>query len=769
MKWVHIHIEGVVQGVGFRPLVFKLATWLNLKGWVCNGVDGLHIEAGGSPEQIEMFLYLLKDDAPPSSIITRFSHEEIEPLAVSDFKIVESNPLGTPNLLLTPDLGLCDACREEIHTPGNSRYQYPFTTCTHCGPRYSIMESLPYDRHTTSMRTFTMCKDCEAEYNDPQNRRHYSQTNSCPHCAIEVQLLNSQGEVLAEDWTKALPLLLQALVDGKIAAVKGIGGFLLMTDATNEEAIQKLRERKHRPTKPFAVMYPNEEVLAGDVEITTQEQTAFKSIQSPIVLVPLKERPASGICATQIAPGLQQLGVMRPYTALFELLMNAWGKPLIATSGNVSGSPIVYVNDHALETLYKTADVFLINNRDIQISEDDSVVRFTKRHQKILLRRSRGFAPTFLPKGFTPTPYVVLAMGADLKSTFAIQANGKLYISQYLGDLETYESQEFYRHALDHLLSLLRVKPQFILVDAHPNYFSSQLGKQLGALWNVPIEEVYHHKAHAWSVLAENALLEIEEPVLCVVWDGTGYGEDQQVWGGEFFIYYHQNLERVAHLSNTLMWQGDMMAQEPRLAALFMCREFLEETNLRGKFNETEWQYYTRLVQTKPQVSTSSMGRLFDAVASLINLCDYNTFEGEAAMLLEAHARKGKCLSHYKVRWQEGVLDTLFLIRQILTDVDEHVPSEKIAYKFHNYLADVIASYAAEKGCIHVALSGGVFQNALLIDLLEKKIAAGMSVYIHKDLSPNDENISLGQLVCATKCAQQDKMEINFESVSINP
>jgi hydrogenase maturation protein HypF len=769
MKWVHIHIEGVVQGVGFRPLVYKLAHWLNLKGWVCNGVDGVHIEAGGTPEQIEMFLYLLKDDAPPASTITNFWFEEIEPLTVTDFQIIESNPRGVPNLLLTPDLGLCENCRAEIKNNHDRRFQYPFTTCTHCGPRYSIMETLPYDRHTTSMKAFTMCDSCASEYTNPQNRRHYSQTNSCPQCAIEVQVVDNTGTVVADNWSKALPALLKFFEEGKIIAVKGIGGFLLMADATNAQAIQTLRERKHRPTKPFAVMYPNEEVLEKDVELTAQERTTYKSIQSPIVLLPLKENPASGICIDIIAPGLKHLGVMQPYTALFALLMSAWGKPVIATSGNVSGSPIVYDNDHALETLDNIADVWLMNNRVIQISEDDSVVRYNKHHQRIMIRRSRGFTPTYLQKAFTPSSPCVLAMGADLKSTFTIQANGNVYISQFLGDLQSYESQDFYRHALDHLLTMLRVRPQLILVDAHPNYFSTTLGKQLATLWNIPVEEVHHHKAHAWAVLAENKLLDSQEPVLCVVWDGTGYGDDRQAWGGEFFTYQHQQLERIATLSSTPMWQGDKMAQEPRLAALFMCRTFLEETNLRNKFTESEWHYYTKLINTPSTVVTTSMGRLFDAVASLLTLCDYNSYEGEAAMLLEARAVKGKCLSHYAVHWNDAdELDGGYLLKQILTDLGERVPAEKIAYKFHAYLAEAIASVVLNKQFTKVALSGGVFQNTLLTDLVQKKLGSTVVAYVHQELSPNDENISFGQLVCSAKRTQKELTEIIHETESVN-
>jgi hydrogenase maturation protein HypF len=446
--------------------------------------------------------------------------------------------------------------------------------------------------------------------------------------------------------------------------------------------------------------------------------------------------------------------------------MQAWGKPLLATSGNVSGSPIVYEDDKAIESLSEVADIFLVHNREIQISEDDSVIRFSKHQQPVFLRRSRGFAPTLIHSGIKPTPYCILAMGADMKSAFTVQANGQVYVSQYLGDLESYESQECYRHALDHLLALLRVRPQQIVIDAHPNYFSSQLGRQLATVWGVPVEEVFHHEAHAWASLAESDLLACAEPALCVVWDGTGYGSDGQSWGGEFFVYNtaHQ-LTREIHFGNVPMWNGDAMAQEPRLAALFLCRDFIEETALSKKFNETEWKYYVKLIQTKPPVHTSSVGRLFDAVASLLNICDHNSFEGEAALLLETCASKGKCLSHYTIDWQDNTIDTGKLIKQILVDIDEHVPVEKIAYKFHVYLAEVISAVIDKTQIKTVTFSGGVFQNTLLIDLIEKKIGSSVQVHWHHGLSPNDENISFGQLVSVVQSFEQARKEIKVETV----
>ncbi len=756
MRWVHVHIEGVVQGVGFRPFVFKLANDFNLKGWVCNGVDGVHLEVGGQEKQVEEFIEQLSTHAPEESYITRFVVDEITEVELSDFRIVDSNPLGTPNLLITPDLGLCNDCREEIQNESDRRYQYPFITCTHCGPRYSILKSLPYDRHTTSMENFTMCPECENEYHDPLNRRHFSQTNSCPDCTIPLRLVDNKEKELTRDWNEALSIVLKSLEAGETIAVKGIGGYLLMTDATNEKAIKKLRKSKHRPSKPFALMYPDLETLQEDAVLSPSEADVFQSIQSPVVLVKVKAKLASGICLNEIAPGLQQIGAMRPYAGMFELLLKKWGKPIIATSGNVSGSPIIYEDHPATEELKPIASLFLIHDREIQIAEDDSVVRFSQ-HHRLFIRRSRGYAPTFYNPDFVPGSTCVLAMGADMKSAFTLQANGRIYISQYLGDLETYDSQQYYRHTLDHLLSLVRATPQQIIIDAHPNYFSSQLGKQLAELWQIPVEEVFHHEAHAWSVLAENNLLESKEPVLCVVWDGTGYGEDKQSWGGEFFRYENQSFKRETHLNYFPVWHGDAMALEPRLSALILCRDFLKDTSLRSKFSDTEWSYYLKLIQTKPILHTSSIGRLFDAVASMLNVTDYNTYEGEAAMHLEAKATGGKCLSRYHVMWKKNSFDAEALMKQIITDLDHQVPVERIAYKFHVWLADVIHEVAVRMRIKNIALSGGVFQNALLIDLIDERMSADYRIFLNKELSANDENISLGQLAGTSVRRKQEQ------------
>ena len=409
----------------------------------------------------------------------------------------------------------------------------------------------------------------------------------------------------------------------------------------------------------------------------TTEIKSYSSIQSPIVLARLKQDPASGICVNEIAPNLNRIGVMQPYSALFELLLQSFGKPLIATSGNCSGSPIIFDDQKALLYLKEIADAFLVNDRVIQLAQDDSVIRFTKNHQRILIRRSRGFAPTLF-NTIVPSDKCVLAMGADLKSSFALQVNNQIYTSQYLGDRINYESQESFRIALLHLLSLLQAHPEKIIMDAHPNYFSSQLGKEFADQWNIPIKKVQHHRAHAYAVLAENKLLKSAFPILCVVWDGTGYGDDDQIWGGEFFMYEDQQLERVSHFNYIPMWSGDLMAREPRISALYHCNKFLEGTHLEKYFTQNEWNYYSKLIETKSLIQTSSVGRLFDAVAGLLGICTKNSYEGEAALQLEAMAAADRGYQQYEINFIGSQINTTNLIQQILTDINKDISKNEM-------------------------------------------------------------------------------------------
>ncbi|MFN5170408.1 MAG: carbamoyltransferase HypF [Cyclobacteriaceae bacterium] len=742
MSTLHFHIQGQVQGVGFRPYIYNLARQLNLRGWVSNGVDGVHAEVCGSEPSLAEFDRHLRQYPPANAVITSLVCKKVDESDFQNFEIIESNTSGTPNLLLTPDLGLCDSCRAELHQPDNRRFGYAFTTCLQCGPRYSIITGLPYDRPLTTMAPFAMCPSCGNEYTDPTNRRFFSQTNSCPHCAVQLVLHDAQGVALHLHTTAVVGEAARLLRQGHIVAVKGIGGFLLMADAGNARAIQQLRVRKHRPSKPFAVLFPSVEEARACVDISEVEEHELTSQQSPIVLLPLK-REALTPAMQLIAPGLDRLGVMVPYAPLLALLSEQFAGPLVATSANISGSPIFFRDQQAIENLSHVADFFLCHNREIVVPQDDSVVQFTGYHkQRIVLRRSRGMAPTLLGHGL-PVEENRLAMGADLKSSFAWYVNGNLYASQYLGDLENYETQESYRHTLRHITGLLKATPQEILVDEHPGYFSAQEGDLQAAKFGVPVIPVQHHLAHFSAVLAENNLQESSERILGVIWDGTGLGTDKQIWGGEFFRYEDGEFQRVNHLAYFPHLLGDKFSREPRLAALAVAAEFPDAAALlRSKFTSAEWALYNKVLNRQNGPRTSSIGRLFDGVASLLGFCDRSTYEGEAALFLETAARnaRGPRLHPMHDLTREGIVK--YLVRHRLNGESRN----ELAYQFHLALVNWIRQVGRQERAKTLAFSGGVFQNGLLVDLIITHLEDEFKLAFHRQLSPNDECIGFGQL-----------------------
>jgi hydrogenase maturation protein HypF len=749
MNTYHIHIGGLVQGVGFRPFVCRLAERMGIPGWVSNGNDGVHIEINATEEEADSFYQSILCCQPANAIIRSQHKEKISPRVYKAFTIKESDNSARPDLLLTPDLAICENCRKEITDPENKRYQYPFTTCLECGPRYSISTGLPYDRPNTTMAALGMCQSCEEEYTDIHNPRHYSQTNSCPDCAITMHLFDNNGVAISKDPDSILQIATESLRHGHILAVKGIGGYLLLCDATKHYSVSTLRDRKHRPSRPFAVLYPSVEQIAGDLEITAKEKQALLGKQAPIVLCALKEEPASGICAEAIAPGLRKIGAMLPYTPLLALIMQQWNKPLIATSGNLSGSPIIYTDEDALLWLTDYADFIISFERDIVAPQDDSVIQFaTHSTHPIILRRSRGMAPNYFPSPFINN-HTTLAMGAELKSAFALSAGHNLYVSQYLGDQSNYESQVSFDYTLSHLLQLVQAKPERILLDSHPNYFVSQKGKELAEEWNIPFTPVQHHKAHFAAVLAENGLLGSDEKILGVVWDGTGYGDDEQIWGGEFFLLEEGEIDRYMHLDYFPQLLGDKMSKEPRVSAVSLLRNNPDQLKMiEDLFSSAEKEYYLKLLQQQHQLLTSSMGRLLDGIAAMLKLQSINSYEGEAAMKLEAAAMSGKetSMDYYPVPINKNRLDWSVMLNEILSDIQEKEETAVIARKVFVSLAMLIKNVAARAGVSRIAFSGGVFQNALLTDLVILLLQEDYPLYFHRQLSPNDECIGFGQL-----------------------
>jgi hydrogenase maturation protein HypF len=756
MPTYHLHLSGRVQGVGFRPFVYRLARQYGLGGWVRNDPDGVHLRVSTNPETWSTFYQEIINRAPAEALILRHRSQELpEEESFADFQIAPSNNEAAPQLLITPDLDTCEQCLRDMKQPDNRRSGYAFITCTHCGPRYSLMTGLPYDRPLTTMADYVQCPACNAEYRNPDTRRHHSQTNSCPQCGVRLWLEDREGQRIAAE-QDAIEAAVAALREGAIVAVKGIGGYLLLVDAIDEAAITTLRQRKQRPTKPFALMFPHEEMVAQALG----EQDAWLRTLSlrakPVVIFPFD--PAQvfqqlPLAFEAIAPGLTQLGVMLPYTPLFHQLLAQLGRPVVATSGNLSGSPVIFDDQVARHDLGPLADYLLIHDRPIVTPQDDSVIRVTPGHgRSIVLRRSRGLAPSYLPPSDWPMSGSTLAMGAQLKAAFALAHHGQVYLSQYLGDLHSFDSAEAYSQTLDHMLQLVRAEPQRVVVDLHPDYFATHLGEELASKWGVPLHRVQHHEAHAAAVLAENDLWNGSSPTLVVVWDGTGLGHDGHIWGGEFFSHSEGQLERVAHFRYVSHLSGDQMALQPRLAALsFLHGRERTEAALKPRFEAGEWQQYQHLLARPDGLQTSSVGRLFDAAGSLLGLGDLNRYEGEVALQVELLAQRGLGLcqglpSPYPL-FSDVYPDGGLILHHLMQDLTFGTDPAIAALRFHVTLVHVIELVAEQQLVQQLAFSGGVFQNALLVDLLIDQLGGEYQLFFHQQLSPNDENIAWGQLV----------------------
>jgi hydrogenase maturation protein HypF len=756
VKRYHIHIRGRVQGVGFRPFIYREACKKGLKGWVSNTSNGVHIEitVPGSVE-LEEFCQSIQRHCPGQARIESLEYHEYPFHESNDFSIQPSEGPGLTDLSLTPDFAICKSCSEELFDSASNRYQYPFITCTNCGPRFSIIQQVPYDRPFTTMEHFRMCPSCLEEYLDPDDRRFYSQTNSCPDCPVELTLTGSEREIMPDDQPEILNAAAQAIRESKIVAVKGIGGYLLMADATSALAVQTLRERKRRPTKPFAVMYPDVEMAENDVYSHPLIRSQWESPESPIVLCPFKKNPESGIRTDLIAPGLNRLGILMPYAPLFLLLMDKIRGPVIATSANITESPILHEDQEAIESLSGIADLVLTHNRKIVVPQDDSVVQYAEdSRQKIVLRRARGLAPAFsLFKQAPGSNESLLSLGAMLKSSFGIFHRDRIFISQYLGDTGNLDSQENYEKVLAHLSQVLDFQPDRILVDLHPDYPSTILGHLKARELNIPIVSVQHHEAHACSVLGENDLLD-QQDILCVIWDGTGYGHDGQIWGGEFFLYRDYAFSRLSHWPYFTNLGNDRMSIETRLPLLsLLSGEADVADKVRQKFSEVELNNFMKIIR-KNKLKTTSTGRIFDAVASLLDISDRNAYEGEAALYLEAEAseifRKQRDFnkSYEPGFTAEKIPDIYGLVKKIHQDyIKGNISRGEIALKFHLTLVRFIERIAREHELTRLAFSGGVFQNALLVDLIHRELGDSYSLFFHHDLSPNDENVAHGQLM----------------------
>jgi hydrogenase maturation protein HypF len=752
----HLHITGQVQGVGFRPFVYVTALENQVRGWVKNTIDGVHVQFNAENlVEAEKIRGLIIQHAPPLSIITNHELTETDHLEYSEFSIVQSDEEGKANLLLTPDFAMCPDCKHELLSLKDRRSHYPFITCTNCGPRYSIIKELPYDRPYTTMSSFEMCHICDEEYHNPLDRRYYSQTNSCGDCAVKMSGYLSDATLLPlSNADKQIDFIVDKLKEGAIIAVKGIGGFLLIADALDKKVVQKLRQRKNRPSKAFAMMFPDLESIASELELHDKAREMLQGPVAPIILLRKKARE-SRYAYQEIAPGLDKIGVMIPYAPLYELILNQLGTAIIATSGNLTNEPIVFDNQTAMDRLGAIADYIVTNNRDIVAPQDDSVINYTEQKRiPIIYRRSRGLAPTYLDRALKFPDQCILATGAELKSSFSLLFNRLSFVSQYLGDLEDYATQMAYQHTLNHFLSLFKARPDLILHDLHPGYFSTQLAKEMSSDLKIEKRAIQHHEAHFAAIMGEHKLFDEGKALLGCIWDGTGYGSDGQIWGGEFFMFRKAHFTRVGHLTYYDFILGDKMPREPRISALAIGSKIEALADLlEKKFTPTEWQVYQNLLATPSPLKSSSMGRLFDAVASIVLDIDKCSYEGEAAMFLEVSARqhfesKGKICPPFHLSLDEhGNLDTKVLLKDLALAKLEGKSEGELALGFHCILVQWVEEMLRAQGIDQVAFSGGVFQNALLVDLMTMRLDKKCKLYFHQRLSPNDECISFGQLM----------------------
>ena len=728
-----LRVRGTVQGVGFRPFVYRTAIELGLGGHVFNDADGVVIDAEGEGRALDDLLTRIRTAAPPRARVESVEVEVLSPLGLGPFAIVESAPVRPSSARVSPDLATCSACLAELTDPRDRRFRYPFVNCTDCGPRYSIVRDVPYDRSRTTMASFVMCAPCAAEYADPLSRRFHAQPNACPDCGPRITVEAKSGD-------EAVQEVVAALRRGAIVAVKGLGGFHLACDARNAGAVGTLRERKGRALKPFAVMFPDLAGIEREAVADAASREALSGSRRPIVL--LTRQPHSAL-APGVAPGLRELGAFLPYTPLHHLLLRSFGGPLVMTSGNRSEEPIAAFNEEARDRLGGIADLLLLHDREIHMRADDSVVRVMLGRERVL-RRARGHVPEAIDLGFAAPS--VLAVGADLKSVLALTTGSAAILSQHIGDLERYEAQRFFAEVRENLERLFQVEPRVVAHDLHPGYHSTAIARRTG----LPALGVQHHHAHIASCLAENGR---RGPVIGVAWDGTGYGDDGSVWGGEILVADLAGFERVGRIRPVALPGGDAAVREPwRMAVAHLMAAGLATARVRNAGRPTVEAMIREGVNSVP---TSSAGRLFDAVASLVGLSDVATYEGQAAMELEAVSDPDA--EPYALPVAAGPLidvDAGPLVAAVVADVDRGLSARAIGGRFHAALAEAIAEASRltrQRTALRtVALSGGCFQSRLLTELVVKRLERdGFEVLLHARVPPNDGGIALGQAAVA--------------------
>ncbi len=755
IKRYFIVVEGIVQGVGFRPFVYNLANSFDLKGYVNNNSEGVHIDVEGHRETINEFLQRIEHNPPPLARIEKISvREETVLNYYTIFEIKESKKTLDKITLISPDIAICKDCEEDIKSKTNRRSGYAFTNCTNCGPRFSIIKALPYDREKTTMKEFEMCQECAREYSDPTNRRFHAQPNACQDCGPEVWVEDNKGNKFEiED---PISFAQNKIVEGKIFAIKGLGGYHLVCDGWNEAAIHKLRTRKRRPFKPLAVMMKNVVTIKKHCKVTELEEKLLTGIRKPIVILDQKQNYD---LPHTIAPNQKTLGVMLPYTPLHSLLFSDKLETLIMTSANVKGLPIEHTDSGARKSLSGIVDYFLIHNREIYLPIDDSVLRVVEEKQTII-RRARGYAPEPF-KALNMKD--ILACGPNMKNTFCISKDGFLFLSQFNGDLENLETFEHYKNNIEHFKEVFSFSPKFIAYDMHPEYLSTKYALD----YDLPKIAVQHHHAHIVSCMFENNL---ERKVIGVCFDGTGYGTDGKIWGGEFMVCDRKEFTRVGHLDYIKMPGGEKAIKEPwRMGVSYLYKALGTGTNKEafGGLFELYGEAAEKLINiidaniNCPQ--TSSMGRLFDAVSNIIGITDNVTYEGQAAIELEAVSDIEIQEAYpYKIIKQDiYIIEPYEMIKEVILDKLDGVSSKIMASKFQNTIVNLSVSMCTylrrDTGINEVALSGGVFQNSYLLKKISQNLKKeGFRVYTHTHLPSNDSGLAIGQIIIANTIVGND-------------
>ena len=749
-KRMHIKVNGVVQGVGFRPFIYNLALINKLKGWVNNNSQGVSIDIEGELDNINKFLATLNSSPPPLSKIIKIVTKEGALLGYSSFTIKESIVLKDEITLISPDISTCKDCIRDILDPKNRRYNYPFTNCTNCGPRFSITQKIPYDRINTTMKKFQMCDSCTKEYYDPTNRRFHAQPNACPDCGPMIFLEDNLGNPINTE--EPIKWAVEKLKDGSIFTIKGLTGFNLCCDGENKSGIYELRKRKRRPDKPLAVMMKNLDLIKKYCKTNETEETLLTGIEKPIVLL---EKKVDFSLPEEICGNLKYIGVMLPSTPLHELIFNSGMEILIMTSANLSGLPLEYSNEGARTNLSDISDYFLFHNREIYIPLDDSVTRVVDNEIKII-RRARGFVPS--PITVKPLK-MILACGSNMKNTFTISRDNYIFASGHNGDLENIETFQRYNKNIDHFKKIFSITPEIIAIDMHPDYMSTKFGIQESNEFGIKTIAIQHHHAHIASAMLEN---HITQKVIGISYDGTGYGIDGKIWGSEIAICDYKTFERKSHLSYIKLPGGDKAVKEPwRIGVSYIYDSFERPEEILNIIYKAKYiPILTMLSKNINCAETSSMGRLFDGVASILGVRDTITYEGQASIELENiidATEKGNY--PYEIEPNSHLINIKPMIRQIVLDKLSGKDIGKISAKFHNTIIELTLNISMalnkETGINKVVLSGGVFQNSFLLSGLTKKLKENsLLVYTNRNFPTNDGGISLGQLIIANELSK---------------